>query len=103
MDAPLPAPCLLKLNTNCRPLHVCPNTHAQMNNRTCGASFCNDSVLQVTVQKANFRMDPGAARCAFVSVKALHADGSMAALDRDGKLILFNAGNKIDKLVSTRV
>lgn len=61
------------------------------------------SVLQVTVQKASFRMDHSAARCAFIDVKALHADGSMAALDRDGKLMLFNAGNRIDKVVSTRV
>lgn len=67
------------------------------------ASLQLRSVVQVTVHKASFKMDPGSARCEFVHVEALHADGSMAALDRDGKLMLFNAGNVIDKLISTRV
>ena len=60
-------------------------------------------MLQVTVHKASFRLDRLSASCAFVDVKALHADGSMAALGRDGKLMLFNAGNVVDKLISTRV
>lgn len=69
---------------------------------SCGLLDYKDG-LQVTVKKSRFITGTGAAKCTFTDVKPTHSDGSMVALDKDGKLMMFNLDSGDSKVIFTKV